>query len=226
MTLTLYFHPLSSFCHKVLIALYENGTAFEGRVVDPGDPDSRAALRALWPIGKFPVLRDEARDRTVPESSIVIEYLDTYYPGPCRLLPAHTNQRLEARAWDRFFDLHVEVPLQRIVAERLRPEGEADGAAVAAAKAALATAYDIVERRMTTCDWADGADFGIADCAAAPALFYANAILPFAGSHPATAAYLDRLTDRPSYARVLAEAQPYFRFFPFRDGLPARFLEA
>ena len=226
MTLTLHFHPLSSFCHKVLIALYENGTAFEGRIVDPGDPDSRAAFRALWPVGKFPVLQDNARGQTIPESTIILEYLDTHYPGPAPLLPADPDARLDARFWDRFFDQYVELPLQRVVGERIRSDGGADPHAVEAAKAALATAYAVAEDRMQGRDWAAGTAFSIADCAAAPALFYAGAVVPFADTHPALAAYLDRLTERPSYRRVLAEAQPYLQFFPFKDGLPARFLPA
>ncbi|MGE4219211.1 MAG: glutathione S-transferase family protein [Alphaproteobacteria bacterium] len=223
MTPTLHFHPLSSFCHKVLIALYENGTAFQGRIVNLGDPAERAALKALWPVGKFPVLEDGARSRTIAESSIIIEYLDLHYPGPNRLLPADAEACLDTRFWDRFFDLYVELPLQRIVGEKIRADGGADPQAVETAKAGLATAYDILEPHMRGRDWAAGTGFTIADCAAAPALFYANAILPVGANRPHLAAYLDRLTGRPSYARVLAEAQPYMQFFPFKDGLPARF---
>lgn len=184
MSLSLYFHPLSSFCHKVLIALYENGTAFEPCLVNPGDPEERARFLALWPAGKIPVLRDAARDRTVPETTVIIEYLEQHYPGARPLLPADPQDRLDARFWDRVFDLHVQVPMQKIVGDRLRPEGEHDPRGVAEARAALDTAYAILERRMTGRTWVAGEAFGLADCAAVPALFYAGILQPFAGKHP------------------------------------------
>jgi glutathione S-transferase len=127
MTLVLYFHPLSSFCQKALIALCENGTPFEPRIVDLSDEASRAAFLRLWPIGKFPVLRDEARDRLIPESSVIIEYLDQHYPGPAPLVPADPDLALKTRLADRFYDLYVHEPMQKIVGDRLRPAGERDG---------------------------------------------------------------------------------------------------
>lgn len=223
MTLTLYSHPLASFCHKVLIALYENGTPFEARLVDLGDDAERDRFLALWPVGKIPVLRDEGRDRTVPETSIIIEYLERHYPGPRPLLPRDPEQHLEARLWDRFHDLYVQGPMQRIVADRLRPEAERDPRGVAEARAALETAYGMIERQMAEKTWVLGDAFTIADCAAAPALFYAHTLVPFAAGHSRTARYLERLIERPSFARVLAEAGPYFQYYPFRDSLPARF---
>jgi glutathione S-transferase len=222
MTLTLYSHPLASFCHKVLIALYENGTPFEARLVDLGDAAERDRLLALWPVGKIPVLRDEARNRTVPETSIIIDYLERHYPGPRPLLPRDPEARLEARLWDRFYDLYVQGPMQRIVADRLRPEAERDPRGVAEARAALETAYGMIERQMAAKEWAIGDAFSIADCAGAPALFYAHTVVAFGAGHARTAAYLDRLTARPCFARVLAEAGPYFHYYPFRDALPAR----
>jgi glutathione S-transferase len=225
MALTLYYHPLSSFCHKVLVALYENATPFTAKIVDLADETSRAGLLALWPVGKFPVLRDEGRDQTVPETTIIIEYLDRHYPGKRPLLPTQEGQRLDARLWDRIFDLYVQVPMQKIVADRLRPDGERDPRGVADAIAALGTAYGMIEQRMAERTWAAGEDFSIADCAAAPALFYAGIVAPFAGTHPRVAAYFERLVARPSFSRVLAEAQPYFRFFPFKDAMPARFID-
>jgi glutathione S-transferase len=225
MALAFYYHPLASFCHKVLIALYENETPFTGHVVDLMDQDASAGFLAIWPVGKIPVLRDEARDRTIPETSIIIEYLDRHYPGPRPLLPDGWDERLDARLWDRFFDLYVQVPMQKIVTDRLRPEPERDRRGVAEAREALRTAYDMIERQLAERPWAAGEAFGIADCAAAPALFYAGIVAPFADTHPNTAAYLERLLARPSFTRVLAEARPYFPMFPYRDRLPARFLD-
>ena len=223
MSLEFYYHPLASFCHKVLIALYENDTPFVGHTVDLMDAERAAKFKALWPVGKMPVLRDEARDRTIPETSIIIEYLDRYYPGVQPLLPADETLSLEARLWDRFYDLYVQVPMQKIVVDRIRPDGSKDPYGVAAARGDLLTAYDTMERQMAGKAWAAGEAFSIADCAAAPALFYAGIVVPFSTTHPNTAAYFERLLARASVKRVIAEAQPYFGSFPYRDQLPARF---
>jgi glutathione S-transferase len=225
MALVLHFHPLSSYCHKVLIALYEAGTPFKGQIVDLGDPDARAAFLALWPTGKIPLLRDEERARTVPETSIMIEYLDQHYPGPRPLLPADPDARLEARLWDRLFDAYVMTPMQAIVADRLRPAGEHDPRAVEGAHATLAMAYAMIDRHMGERTWAAGETFSLADCAAAPSLFYASTLAPFAPSHANLAAYFERLVARPSVARTYAEARPYFQHYPFKDAIPRRFLE-
>lgn len=214
MPLKLYFHPLASFCHKVLIALYENDTAFEPHIVDLGDAGQAAALKAMWPIRKFPVLRDEDHDRTIPESSIIIEYLDQHRPGRTRFLPAEPERARECRLRDRFFDLYVHEPMQKIVTDKLRPAGQNDSLGVQQAKAQLQTAYDLIEKDMAARTWAIGDAFTMADCAAAPALFYADKVVPFAPTHKHTAAYFNRLKERPSYARVLKEAQPYFAMFP------------
>lgn len=214
MPLTLHYHPLSSFCHKVLMALYENATPFTPHLVDLGDPASRAAFLALWPIGKFPVLHDQTRGETVPESSIIIEYLMRHYPGRSALIPDDAAAACRMRLADRFFDLHVNVPMQKIVTDRLRPEGQADAYGVADAKTRLAAALDLVERDMAERTWAIGDVFTMADCAAAPALFYADKAVPFGGTRPHTAAYLARLAARPSYARVLDEVKPYLSMFP------------
>jgi glutathione S-transferase len=139
-------------------------------------------------------------------------------------LPRDDAQRLDARLWDRFFDLYVQVPMQKIVTDRLRAEGERDLRGVADAKATLATAYDVIERQLTGRTWAIGDAFSIADCAAAPALFYSHIVVPFSSRHTQLAAYFERLLARPSLARVLAEAQPYFKNFPCKDDMPARFL--
>jgi glutathione S-transferase len=222
MSLILYFHPLASYCHKVLLALYENDTPFEGRFVDPGNEASRAEFLAVAPLGKMPVLRD--RDSTVAETSIIIEYLDRHYPGATPLIPRHADLALQARLWDRFFDLYVSTPMQKIVGDRIRPAGHRDPFGVDEAKAALQTAYGMIDRQMAERSFAIGDAFSIADCSAAPALFYAEALLPFSRTHKHAAAYFDRLAQRPSFQRTLEGARPYFDLFPFRDGIPKRFL--
>jgi glutathione S-transferase len=214
MSLELYFHPLSSFCWKVLIALYENGTPFEPHIVDLGNAAAAAQFKKLWPIGKFPVLRDEARDRMVPESSIIIEYLDQHYPGETRFLPADPDLARQTRMRDRFFDLYLQLPMQKVVGDRLRPPGKGDAFGVEQAKAQLQTALGMVDGDMATKTWAMGDAFSMADCAAAPALYYANLVAPFGNTHRNAAAYLDRLTARPSFARTVKEAEPYRKLFP------------
>lgn len=214
MVLRLYYHPFASFCQKVLIALYEDGTAFEPELVDLGDPASRAAFAQLWPLAKFPVLRDENRGVTLPESSAIIEYLALHYPGPAALIPADPEAALQARLWDRFHDNYIEHPLQKIVGDRLRPAERRDPQGVAEARALLDTAYGILEAGMAGKTWAAGEAFTLADCAAAPGLFYAEWVHPFTARHPRLAAYFDRLMARPSFARVVEEAKPYRHLFP------------
>jgi glutathione S-transferase len=214
MSLQLYYHPLSSFCWKVLIALYENGTAFTPVNVDLGNAAERDALLQLWPIGKFPVLRDDARDVVIPESTIIIDYLDSHYPGGVRLIPTDVDRALQVRLRDRFYDLYVHLSVQAIVGDRLRPAGRRDPHGVDQARARLAGCYDIIERQMATASWAIGETFSLADCAAAPALFYADKVLSFRASHRNVADYLDRLLARPSVGRVIREAEPYFHMFP------------
>jgi glutathione S-transferase len=223
MALTLYLHPLSSYCHKVLIALYENQTPFHPHIVNLGDGQDRADFAALWPTSKIPLLRDEVAKRIVPETSIIIEYLDRHYPGVHPLLPLDETIRLEARLWDRLFDNYVMTPMQKIVASRMSPT-ETTHRVVAEATATLKTAYDMIERQMANKLWAAGEAFSIADCAAAPSLFYASIAVPFSGSHQHLAAYFERLMSRASIKRVIAEARPYFHFFPLNDAMPARFL--
>ena len=214
MSLTLYMHPLASFCQKVLIAFYENDTPFEPRIVDLADETSRAEFLKIWPIGRMPVLRDEARDRTIPESSIIIEYLAQHYPGKMQLVPTDADLARQTRFRDRFYDLYVQEPMQKIVTDRLRPAGKNDPHGVEQAKGLLQAAYGLIEHDMSTKTWAMGDAFSIADCAAAPALFYADLVLPFADTCPNTAAYLRRLMERPSFARVVREAEPYRALFP------------
>ena len=213
MSLTLYLHPLSSYCQKVLIALYEAGTPFASVIVDFADPQSAESFLKLWPVGKMPVLRDAARDRTVPESSIIIEYLGQHYPRGTTLIPAEPDLALRTRLADRFYDLYVHDPMQRIVGDRLRPEGSKDPYGVEMAKAMLQKSYDLIDVEMADRTWAAGDAFTLADCAAAPPLFFANKLVPF-GQHTHLASYFDRLTHRPSVARAFREAEPFLKFFP------------
>jgi glutathione S-transferase len=214
MTLTLYYHPFSSFCQKALVALYEREVPFQGVVVDLGDPEQKAALERLWPIGKFPVLRDEARGVTVPESSLIVEYLDRVHPGPAPLVPADPDSAFKARLWDRFFDHYVELPLQKVVGDSFRPEGGRDPHGVEEAKALLGRAYDHLEDSLANSGaWVAGEDFTLADCGAAPALFYAFMVQPFAG-RTRLEAYYARLRSRPSFARAVDGARPFRHYFP------------
>lgn len=214
MSLRLYFHPLSSFCQKVLVALYENDTPFDPEIVDLGDEASRTAFLKIWPIGRFPVLRDTATDRTIPESSIIIEYLAQHHPGRTPLVPADPDLARQTRLHDRFHDLYVNVPMQKIVTDRLRPPGNNDPHGVDQAKALLRTALDMIDRDMAAKTWAIGEAFTLADCAAAPAMFYANIVSPFGSTHRNATAYLDRMLKRPSFARVVEEARPYLALMP------------
>jgi glutathione S-transferase len=214
MALQLYFHPLSSFSQKVLIALYENDTPFEPHIVHFGEEASRKEFFELWPIGKIPALKDTERDWFVPETSIIIEYLDQHYPGKTRFIPADADIARQMRLRDRFFDTYVNVPMQKIVTDRIGPEGQRDPFGVDEARRMLSTALELIDEAMGTKEWAAGGAFSMADCAAAPALWYANEVQPFAEKHPNAYAYLERLMARPSFARALREAEPYLQYFP------------
>ena len=214
MALTLYYHPLSSFCWKALIALYENNVPFTPKLVDLGNPAERAALLKLWGIGKFPVLQDDGRGEIVPESSIVIEDLDRHYPGRIRLIPDDSGRALQTRLRDRFYDLYVHLPMQKIMGDRLRPDGKQDPHGVEEARAQLRTSYAMIEGQMAAGNWAMGDIFSLAECAAAPALFYGSMVVPFERGQKNLAAYFERLKARPSFARVIQEAEPYFNMVP------------
>ncbi|HYG27743.1 MAG TPA: glutathione S-transferase family protein [Caulobacteraceae bacterium] len=215
MSLTLYAHPFSSYCWKVLIALYENDIPFTYRHLEhEGAGDERAAL---WPFGKFPVLVDGGR--TVVESSIIIEHLHLKHPGPVRLIPDDPAAALEVRFWDRFFDHYVMTPMNKPVAEALRPDGRRE-TAHAEARQELERAYAWLEGPTSQRTWAAGENFSMADCAAAPSLFYADWVHPISGSYPAVRAYRARLLARPSMARCVEEARPYRPYFPL--GAPDR----
>jgi len=216
MSLTLYYHPLSSFCWKTLIALYEADIPFAPRLVNLGDPADRSAFQAVWPLAKFPVLRDDVAGRTIPESSIIIDYLVRTQHPAASLIPAHPDEALRTRLLDRLIDSYIHLPFQQIVSERLRPEGHHDPYGVERNRDAIRAGYDLIAP-MIAGPWAMGGDFTAADCAALPALFYADYAVKLAG-WPALSAYLDRLKTRPSVARVLVEAGPYFQYFPLKDG--------
>jgi len=211
MSLTLHMHPLSSYCHKVLTALYELDAPFEAAFLNFGDEGARSAFLDRWPLGKMPVLEDRAAGVVLPESSIIIDYLNRRFGGT--LIPSDPESALEVRLHDRFFDLYVHTPMQQITWDLLRPEDVRDPFGVQKARDQLAKAYTMIERRMTNRDWAAGNAFSMADCAAAPALFYAEGRVPF-GDRPHLRAYLQRLKARPSYARALKEAEPYMHMVP------------
>jgi glutathione S-transferase len=218
MTLKLYAHPFSSYCQKVLVALYENGTPFEWRLLSHEDPRPMEELAALWPLKRFPVLVDAGQ--AIPEASIIIEYLGLHYPGPVPLLPADARAALEVRAMDRFFDHYISTPQQRVVADSLRPEAERDARGVAEARAMLDTAYGWLDRHMANRAWAAGERFSLADCGAAPFLFYADWTHRIDSAFTQVIAYRQRLLARPSFARAVDEARVYRPFFPL--GAPDR----
>ena len=217
MSLTLYAHPFSSYCQKVLIALYENETPFEYRMLDPGS-QAMAELEALWPLKKFPVLVDAGR--TVMEASIIIEHLGLYHAGPVRLIPDDPGLALQVRLMDRFFDNYVSTPQQRIVFDAIRPAENRDFYGVAEARAMLDTAYGWLDQVMAGRRWAAGDAFSLADCAAAPALFYADWTHRIDEAFGNVHAYRRRLLARPSFARAVDEARPYRPLFPL--GAPDR----
>jgi len=214
MSLTLHYHPLSSFCWKVLIPLYENGTAFEPKQLNLQDPQEVAAFRALWPVGKMPVLVDEHHDRVLAETTIIIEWLDHHHRGETRFVPEDWEQAHEVRLWDRIYDLYVQHPMQRIVFDRIRPPEQRFAIGVAEERELLRRTIAMVDAYVADKHWATGEQFTLADCAAMPALFYADKVEPFEGRWPHALALLERLKARPSVARVLREAEPWFRYFP------------
>jgi len=218
-TLALYGHPFSSYTQKVLTALYENGTPFELRNLDPAEPVSHSAdwLRR-WPLAKFPVLVDG--DRTVVESSIVIEHLQLAHPGPVPLIPHDPAAALEVRFMDRFFDLHVMAPVQHAVNAALTGDAARRAEGVAWATDKLGKAYAWLEGAWAGRTWATGEPFTMADCAAAPALFYADWTLPIAVTYPQLRAYRARLLARPSFAQAVEGGRPYRHYFPL--GAPDR----
>lgn len=216
--LILYGHPFSSYTQKVLIALYESSTRFEFRCIGPETPEHTAEWLKRWPIGQFPLLVDG--ERNVVETSIIIEYLQLAHPGPRSLLPAEPLAALDVRFFDRFFDLHVMNVMQLAVGGALTgdPVKRRDGLAIAEKKLELAYAW--LETQLAGKTWAVGGEFTLADCAAAPSLFYADWTHRISERYPALRAYRARLLARPSFARAVEEARPYRPNFPL--GAPDR----
>lgn len=212
----LFAHPFSSYCWKAEIAFYENAIPYTLRSLDQ-DAAVMAELASIWPLKRFPVLREG--DRVIPEATSIIEYLCVHHPGPVALIPADSDAAMEVRCWDRFFDNYVMTPQGSIVTNAMRAPGERDPIGDDKARALLATAYAILDDRMATRTWAVG-DFSLADCAAAPALFYADWTHPIGDRFPHVTAYRQRLLARSSVARAVDEARPYRSYFPL--GAPDR----
>jgi glutathione S-transferase len=218
LTLKLFAHPFSSYCQKVLIALYENKTLFEWRLLTQENKAENEEFKSLWPIGRFPLLVDDGR--VVAEASIIIEHLALHHPGPARLIPQNGPAALDVRMMDRFFDNYVSTPQQKIVLDRIREPEARDAKGVAEARAMLDKAYHWLDRTIAGKRWAAGDDFSLADCAAAPALFYADWTHPIDEALVNVRAYRQRLLARPSFARAVEEARPYRPLFPL--GAPER----
>jgi glutathione S-transferase len=218
MALELFSHPFSSYCQKVLIALYENDTPFTQRVLEPGDPATFQEFATLWPLKKFPLLRDG--DRVVAETSVIIEHLQVYHRGPVRLIPEDPATALETRFMDRVFDNYVSNTQGSIVGNARRPQDHRDPYGVDQSRAALEAAYTWLETRMADRQWAIGDAFTLADCAAGPALFYADWTHEIGPQFPNVRAYRARLNARPSFARAIDEARKYRSYFPL--GAPDR----
>ena len=216
MTIELFAHPFSSYCQKAITAFYENDTPFSLRMLEPGDP-ALDEMKRIWPIGKFPVLREG--ERVVPEATSIIDYLHVHRPGPVRLIPDDPDAAIEVRLMDRFFDNYVATPQQKLVFDLIRPEGDRDPAGVAEARLMLDKAYAWLDERMAGREWAAG-DFSLADVSAGPQLFYADWSHPMDGQFPNVAAYRQRLMARPAFARAIDEARPYRSYFP--GGAPDR----
>ena len=222
--LTLHFHPLSSCCHKVLIALDGLGIQVDKQLLNLGDSAERAAFLALWPTGKMPLLVDGGQ--AIPETSIIIEHLQQHHAGPgARLIPHGAGEALDVRLWDRLLDLYVMTPMQALTGDLLRAEADRDPLGVSRARDVLLSSYAMIDRRLEGRQWLAGGAFSMADCAAAPALFYAVTYVPLAPEHGRLATYFERLLERPSVARTIDAARPYFKYFPGRQGLSRRFLD-
>ena len=216
MTLQLFAHPFSSYSQKVLIALWADGTTFEYRQV-PEDEANYAELKQRWPFGKFPVLVDDGR--TVVETTCIIEYLQTHHAGPNRWIP-DGDLGLKVRFLDRFFDLHVMDNMTKAGTDNLRPEESRDPYGVQRARDSLRLAYDWLEANLGDGPWAAGEAFTLADCAAAPSLFYADWVEEIGPARPKLAAYRARLLAHPVVARAVDEGRPYRHYFPL--GAPDR----
>lgn len=214
MTLRLHLHPLSSYCWKAIVAFYDTGVPFESVMLNLGDPAERARFYALWPMGKMPVLEDTATGLVLPETSLIVEHLARTQASAAGLVPTDWDAVCEVRLLDRVFDSYVQGPMQRITNILLRPAEAADRFGIDQAKRELLSAYSFLEQRLAGRTWAAGEAFTLADCAAAPALFYGDMRQPIPAEHANLTAFKRRLEARPSVARALAEAQPYLHMVP------------
>jgi glutathione S-transferase len=211
MALEFFGHPFSSYTQKALIALYENEIEFDYRVIGP-DPDIGERFAKLWPLKRFPILVDDGR--TILEASIIIEHLAVRHPGPVRLIPEDPDEATEARMMDRFFDNYIHTPVQKHVFNALRPAEHRDPYGVDEARRMLEAAYAWLDEVMAYRKWASGGGFSLADCAAAPALFYADWTHPIAEQFANVRAYRRRLLARPSIDRCVEEGRPFRPYFP------------
>ena len=212
-----YGHPFSSYTWKVLIALYEKEIDFDYRSVDPAFPDHMPELRAHWPVGQFPLLVHDG----VPyfESSIIIEYLDQLAPEP-RLIPQDFDAALKVRFFDRIFDNHVMGRMQAVVADAIRGPENHVATIVEQSQAALETVYGWLDKELAGGGWATPHGFTLADCAAAPSLFYADWVHQIPERYENLRAYRARLLAHPSISRCVEDARPYRAYFPL--GAPER----
>jgi glutathione S-transferase len=218
MTLQLFAHPFSSYCQKALIALYENDVPFEFRMLSPEEPENGEAFARVWPIKRFPILLDG--ERTILEATSIIEHLHVSHPGPVKLIPDDPDLAVEVRMLDRVFDNYVMTPQGKCVFDAIRAEPDRDPYGVAEARAMLDTSYAWLNERMAQREWAVGEAFSLADCAAAPSLFYADWTHPIPTELKNLHAYRARLLARPSFARAVDGGRPYRHLFPL--GAPDR----
>lgn len=214
----LYAHPFSSYCQKALIALYENATPFEFRMLSDEKPEIYREFETLWPVRRFPILVDG--DRTLLEASVIIEHVASAYPGAFKPVPDDPEAAIEVRMLDRIFDNYISTPQQKVVFDAIRPEADRDPYGVKEARTMLERAYQWLDMHMKDREWAAGGGFSLADCAAAPALFYADWTHPIDPALGNLKAYRERLLARPSFARAIDEARPYRKYFPL--GAPDR----
>jgi glutathione S-transferase len=232
MSYVLYTHPLASYCQKVTIAFAELDVPYQAKLVDLGDPDELRAFKALWPTAKIPLLVDSSEGTVVPETSIIIEYIDRHARGGGKLFGQNDaapkagklDAGLQARLWDRVVDGYLMAPMQQIVADKLRPEDRRDPFGTSQAYDLIASTYRMLDDRLATSPWLAGEHFSLADCGAAPSLFYANTLAPLDAQTPHLQRYFERLFERDSVQKAVAEARPYFKFYPYAERIPSRFL--
>ena len=218
MSLQLFAHPFSSYCWKVLIALWENELPFTYRTLGPEHPENGAEWARRWPMRKMPVLLDG--EHLIVETTAIIEHLQLIRGGPVRLIPDPGARAIEVRMMDRIFDNYVMTPMIKLVSDAMRSPEMRDTQGCAEARQTLATIYGWLDERLADRAWAAGEEFSLADCAGAPLLFYADWVHPIPEGLQALRSYRARLLSRPSVARAVEEARPYRQSFPL--GAPDR----